>query len=85
MKDLLPKYFSSEWSPAHARIPDARSLLVTFSPSSTGTDHGVKSGSNSFVVLSYDGTFYRFVFDPQRGGPCVAEQATKFLHLASFE
>lgn len=89
MKDLLPRYFSSEWSPAHARIAESRAIASFIAaPSSTG---GASSGNEtvtnhatSFVVLSYDGTFYRFVYDPQRGGPCVADVATKFLQLGSF-
>jgi hypothetical protein len=30
-------------------------------------------------VICADGSFYRFVFDPQKGGECVRESYSKFL------
>ena len=87
MKDLLPRYFSSEWSPAHARIAESRAIVsfVTAPSSTSSAKETVTNHATSFIVLSYDGTFYKFIYDPQRGGPCVAEIATKFLQLGSFE
>jgi hypothetical protein len=30
-------------------------------------------------VVCADGSFYRFMFDPQKGGECVRESYNKFL------
>lgn len=31
------------------------------------------------LVVCADGSFYRFMFDPQKGGECVRESYNKFL------
>lgn len=31
------------------------------------------------IVICADGSFYRFMFDPQKGGECVRESYNKFL------
>lgn len=54
MKSILPKYFSSEWSYAQFRVPDARTI-VSFG-----------SEKNSIVVVSADGSYYKAVFDPEK-------------------
>lgn len=77
IKDILPKYFSSQWSPAHARISDTRSI-VTFCLPKPDTN------PNALIVLSWDGTLYKFVFDPQRGGACMTDIVTRFLNLTPF-
>ena len=73
-KDILPSYFASEWSPAHARTPPGRSIVCF-----------LEDSSNALMVLSYDGTAYKFVYDPERGGPCIPDSATKFLLLSPNE
>lgn len=74
MKNLLPKYFSSEWSFAQYRVPDVRTI-VSFG-----------SEKNSIVVVSADGTFYKALFDPEKpGGECVQESYAKFIKTTEDE
>ncbi|KAI8327273.1 WD40-repeat-containing domain protein [Choanephora cucurbitarum] len=68
MKDLLPKYFSSEWSFAHAKIATESRCLVAF-----GTQ------KNSFTAICADGSCYKFYFDPRMGGECTRESFVRFL------
>jgi len=71
MKNLLPKYFSSEWSFAQFRVPDGHNTrtIVAF-----GQD------AHSIVVVAADGTFYKALFDPEKsGGECVQESFAKFI------
>jgi len=66
-KSVLPKYFSSEWSFAQFRVPVVRAIVAF------GSDE------NSIVVVSADGTFYKAVFDGQKGGDCQKEKEVDFL------
>ncbi|KAG0261679.1 WD repeat domain phosphoinositide-interacting protein 3 [Mortierella polycephala] len=68
MKDLLPKYFSSAWSFAQFKVAVDCRCICAFG--------GEK---NTVVVICADGSFYRFMFDPQKGGECVRESYNKFL------
>jgi len=71
MKNLLPKYFSSEWSFAQFRVPDGQNTrtIVAF-----GQD------ANSIVVVAADGTFYKALFSEDKsGGECVQESFAKFI------
>ncbi|KAI1315311.1 WD repeat domain phosphoinositide-interacting protein 3 [Mortierella claussenii] len=68
MKDLLPKYFSSAWSFAQFKIAADCRCICAFG--------GEK---NTVIVVCADGSFYRFMFDPQKGGECVRESYNKFL------
>ncbi|KAG0030307.1 WD repeat domain phosphoinositide-interacting protein 3 [Podila clonocystis] len=68
MKDLLPKYFSSEWSFAQFKVAADCRCICAFG--------GEK---NTVIVVCADGSFYRFMFDPQKGGECVRESYNKFL------
>eukprot|EP01100_Stratorugosa_tubuloviscum_P001533 TRINITY_DN1341_c2_g1_i1.p1 TRINITY_DN1341_c2_g1~~TRINITY_DN1341_c2_g1_i1.p1 ORF type:complete len:348 (+),score=142.50 TRINITY_DN1341_c2_g1_i1:75-1118(+) len=70
MKDLLPSYWSSEWSFAQFRIPETRSLC-TFS-----------NDKNSVIVININGDFYKYTFDPVRGGEARLEMHSKFLQDA---
>lgn len=54
MKDVLPRYFSSEWSMAHFIIPSHS--LCAFGPE-----------PGSVIAISADGMFYKFVLDEQSG------------------
>jgi len=67
MKEILPSYFSSEWSFASFHIPESRSLVCF------GTD------SSSVIVVCADGFYYKYVFDLQKGGECRQETMAKFL------
>jgi len=68
MKDLLPKYFSSEWSFAHFKLMvDCRCIC------------GFGQESNTIIVICADGSCYKFLFDPRKGGECVRENYAKFL------
>ena len=66
MKGIF-SYFSSEWSFAQFRIPDAHSV-VAFGPE----DQNVIIGTSypNCVVVSYDGKYYVAKFDPKAGGEC---------------
>ncbi|GJJ76801.1 WD repeat-containing protein 45 [Entomortierella parvispora] len=68
MKDLLPKYFSSAWSFAQFKVAADCRCICAFG--------GEK---NTVIVICADGSFYRFMFDPQKGGECVRESYSKFL------
>ncbi|KAJ2851345.1 Phosphatidylinositol 3,5-bisphosphate-binding protein, partial [Coemansia erecta] len=52
MKDLLPKYFSSEWSFTHFRIANEVRCICGFGPE-----------RNSVIVLCADGTAQKYSFD----------------------
>ncbi|KAJ1990063.1 Phosphatidylinositol 3,5-bisphosphate-binding protein [Dimargaris cristalligena] len=67
MRDLLPKYFSSEWSFAHFRVSGDVRCLCAF-----GNER------NSIIVLCSDGSCYKYIFDPLKGN-CVREWYRKFL------
>ncbi|KAJ2004069.1 Phosphatidylinositol 3,5-bisphosphate-binding protein [Coemansia thaxteri] len=67
MKDLLPKYFSSEWSFAHFRVANEVRCICGFG-----------SERNSVIVLCADGTAQKYSFDSYRGS-CVREWYRKFI------
>jgi len=66
-KSVLPKYFSSEWSYAQFRIPDARTIVAFGSDEST------------IIAVSADGVFYKAAFDQQNGGDCAKQVEESFL------
>mmetsp|Transcript_23786 Transcript_23786/g.57653 ORF Transcript_23786/g.57653 Transcript_23786/m.57653 type:complete len:374 (-) Transcript_23786:139-1260(-) len=68
MKSLLPKYFSSEWSFAHYKIPDTRTIVA------------FGSEKNSIIVVSADGSFHKATFDPEKpGSECKMVSNNKFI------
>ncbi|KAJ2158788.1 Phosphatidylinositol 3,5-bisphosphate-binding protein [Coemansia sp. RSA 552] len=67
MKDLLPKYFSSEWSFAHFRVANEVRCICGFG-----------SERNSVIVLCADGTAQKYSFDSYRGN-CTREWYRKFI------
>ncbi|ORX72870.1 WD repeat domain phosphoinositide-interacting protein 3-like protein [Linderina pennispora] len=67
LKDVLPKYFSSEWSFAHFRIASEVRCICGFG-----------SERNSVVVLCADGTAQKYSFDSYRGS-CIREWYRKFI------
>mmetsp|Transcript_31665 Transcript_31665/g.102470 ORF Transcript_31665/g.102470 Transcript_31665/m.102470 type:complete len:376 (-) Transcript_31665:105-1232(-) len=72
-KSLVPTYIQSQWSFAQFRMPGSERALTrticAFAPENT----------NSFLVVSADGTFYKCGFDPIRGGECYREDWQRFL------
>ncbi|CAI2181073.1 4517_t:CDS:2 [Funneliformis geosporum] len=68
MKDILPKYFSSEWSFAHFKVmADCRCIC------------GFGQEKNSVIVVCADGSCYKFLYDARKGGECTRDNYTKFL------
>ena len=70
IKDLLPKYFSSQWSFAQFRIErseDTR-LICAFG-----------SGKNSIIAICIDGSIYKYIYDARKGGECFREAYNKFV------
>lgn len=67
MKDLLPKYFSSEWSFAHFRVANEVRCICGF-----GNER------NSVIVLCADGTAQKYSFGSIRGD-CAREWYRKFI------
>jgi len=65
MKDVLPRYFSSEWSMAQFAMPP-------YSLCAFGAEPG------SIVVVSADGTFYKFLLD-EASGACRRVVCESFL------
>jgi len=66
MKEILPSYFSSEWSFASFHIPDVHSIVCF-------------GQNNSVIVVGGDGSYYKYAFDPVKGGECRQETMAKFL------
>ncbi|KAG1462436.1 hypothetical protein G6F56_005517 [Rhizopus delemar] len=67
MKNVLPKYFSSEWSFANAKIMSESKCLISF------------GGKNTLIAICADGSCYKFSFDPIKGGECIRESFERFL------
>ncbi|KAK9767686.1 Phosphatidylinositol 3,5-bisphosphate-binding protein [Basidiobolus ranarum] len=68
MKDLLPKYFSSEWSFAHFHVATEGRCICGFG-----------SEKNTVIAICADGSCYKFSFDLRKGGECIRESYIKFL------
>jgi len=68
MKEILPSYFSSEWSFANFRVQESH-CVVCF-----GTVE-----KNSIIVVCADGSYYKYSFDLIKGGECKQETFGRFL------
>jgi len=66
MKDVLPSYFGSEWSFAQFRVPETH-FICCF-----GTLE-----KNSVIVVG-NGTYYKYTFDPIKGGEGKLETYSEF-------
>jgi WD40 repeat protein len=66
-KNVLPKYFSSEWSFAQFRVQDVRTIVA------------FGNQENVVIVISANGSFYRATFNPDSPGECVKEKYAKFI------
>lgn len=71
MKEMLPKYFASQWSFAQCRVGECRSAICFGADPST------------IYVITVDGHFYRFRFDLLGGrtGECIKEFQSKFISV----
>lgn len=70
IKSLLPKYFSSEWSCAQFRVPDARTIVA------------FGSEKNSVIIVSADGSYYKAIFDPDTpSSQMMQTDYAKFLSM----
>jgi len=67
MKEILPSYFSSEWSFASFHIQSESRSIVCF-----GQD-------DSIIAVCADGMYYKYTFDPHKGGECKLESSENFL------
>ena len=65
MKNLLPKYFASQWSFAQFRVPELKTICA-FGPS----DH-------TLIVVGANGAFYKTKFD--KGGDCEKTSYSRFI------
>lgn len=66
MKDILPAYFSSEWSAAQFHVPEPHSICA------------FGNTPNSIIVVCADGTCYKYMYDIGKG-ECKQEWYGRFL------
>jgi WD40 repeat protein len=64
---FLPAYFSSEWSFAQFHLPEARCICA------------FGSVPTSVVVVCANGQFYKYTFDPTKGGEGKQELIASFV------
>lgn len=51
-------FFDSEWSFAKFKVPSTRNIVA------------FGAESNTVIVISYSGRYYKAIFDPVEGGEC---------------
>jgi len=66
MKDILPSYFSSEWSAASFHVPEPKSVCC------------FGSSPNTIIVVCADGTCYKYIYDIAKG-ECKQEWFGRYL------
>ena len=64
MKNILPRYFSSEWSFAQFRVPEGKSICAF------GTE------PNTIIVVSADASFFKANY--KDGGECIRTEFSSF-------
>jgi len=73
MKGILPKYFSSEWSFAQFRVPEQRTIVA------------FGAEKNSIIAVSWTGSFYKAIFDPDkppvRNAPMIPTPSSSTLPI----
>ena len=82
----LPKYFTSEWSFAQFRMQPEDSAVpsvVGFGPTASASGAGAIDGGSgdnvgTLFVVTAAGSFYKAVFDTQKGGQASQESFFKF-------
>lgn len=67
MKEILPSYFSSEWSFASFHLPSEIRSIICF-----GQD-------DSIIVVCADGHYHKYLFDSLKGGECKSDRVDNFL------
>lgn len=67
MKEILPSYFSSEWSLSQFPIPDCRSICA------------FGAQKNTVIVVCSNGIFLKYSFDPAKGGEAKQEGKGRFI------
>jgi len=72
MKDILPSYFSSEWSAAQFHVPEPHAICA------------FGSTPNTIIVVCADGTCYKYVYDIGKG-ECKQEWFGRFLKTEDDE
>ncbi|EXB40828.1 WD repeat domain phosphoinositide-interacting protein 3 [Morus notabilis] len=70
IKGVLPKHFSSEWSVARFRLREDSRFIVAFG-----------HVRNTIIILGMNGSFYRCLFDPMKGGEMTQLEHQNFLNL----
>lgn len=91
MRNLLPKYFSSEWSFAQFRVPDVRTIVAFGQEPANSIIGNWRSlvwcvvylmflflclmCMHVLLVVSADGTYYKATFDPNRPGTEMVQEA----------
>ncbi|KAI0216610.1 Phosphatidylinositol 3,5-bisphosphate-binding protein, partial [Massospora cicadina] len=63
MKDILPKYFASEWSFASFQVPNETRCILRFPTAASG----VLTGIRFECLLCADGGYFKVTFDPRAG------------------
>ena len=84
VRDYLPKYFSSQWSFAYIKGPELPSICCFGQDGHSiyGKILAPLEGSIMilcWVVVSLDGVFYKFLFDPVKGGEGIREFMYRFM------
>ncbi len=72
VKDLLPKYFASKRSFAHFKVKESP-CIVAFG-----------AEKNTVVIVSTDGSYYKYSFDLVRGGDAVRQAYNKYLQIGDL-
>lgn len=86
MKEILPKYFSSEWSFAHTNIARESRCIIAFGKDGN-TIYGKQERTRVYLVICAilavcaDGSYYKFSFDPSHGGEFTRDSFKRFLKL----
>jgi WD40 repeat protein len=70
LRDILPKYFSSEWSFAQFRLPEGKHI-VAFG----------KNPENSLIVVGEEGFMYKTEFDTKSPNQCIHEFYANFVKI----
>lgn len=91
---FLPKYFSSEWSFAYAKLPVEVSCICGFvsqlilpPADATADDQKIKQDTSTqdapptdhLMVICSDGSVYRYSFNSETGGECSRESFNWFF------
>ena len=79
-KGVLPRYFSSVWSFAHYRLPDASHSCVAFGDYRRRSSDSRDSNEGNYrkiYVVTGSGGFHELKFDAHKPGECVQVVYTK--------